>query len=216
MANYYKCCRILVDIPPGGMEMASMDRQHEKKLKEAEKAYNKWKRAFLAGKISKEELKEKLRPYKYELHELNLVKLKEGDIPPREEDNSGGKEEPETVRPVEPVAYPPWRKRSSLTLEEIEDSIDMLSLDSRPSETLQMLYEKRYGEQLSPPENPVVFSIEDDDPEDYDLPGTNIRELPSFEDEGDESEPAELGKPAERKERKSFWKGLRRRNREQA
>jgi hypothetical protein len=198
--------------------LASTDRQHEKKLREAEKAYNKWKKAFLAGKISKEELKEKLRPYKYELHDLNLVKLKEGDIPPEKSEQPAPDEaKGEVHKPIDPVTYPPWRKRSSLTLEEIEDNIDMLSLESRPSETLQMLYEKRYGEQLSPPENPVIFSIEEEDEEEDQVPGRKIGELPSFDEGEDEEEPSpEPEKPGMRKERKPFWKGLRRRNKGQA
>lgn len=194
--------------------MASTDRQHEKKLREAEKAYNKWKKAFLAGKISKEELKEKLRPYKYELHELNLVKLKEGDMPPKEgEEQPKEDKEEEIEKPTAPVSYPPWKKGSPLTLEEIENRIDMLSLDSRPSETLQMLYQKRYGESLSPPEDPVLFRIEDDE-EEEELPGRSPGELPSYEEE--EETLKEPEQPTRRKERKPFWKGLGRRNKEKA
>jgi hypothetical protein len=192
--------------------MASKDRQHEKKLREAEKAYNKWRKAFLAGKISKEELKENLRPFKYELHELNLVRLKEGDVPP--EDKEGEKEEEEAPKvPSAPVSYPPWSKKSSLTMDEIEERVDLLSLESRPSETLQMLYEKRYGEELSPPTDPVVFNIEDED-YDEELPGRKFGELPSFEEGEVDSEDmeAEEERPGNRKERKPFWKGLRRKN----
>ncbi len=196
--------------------MASTDRQHEKKLREAEKAYNKWKKAFLAGKISKDELKEHLRPFKYELNELNLVKLKEGDLPPEAEKESGSEDQkvPET-KPMASVSYPPWKKRSSITMDEIEERVDLLSLDSRPSETLQMLYEKRYGEELSPPSDPVTFKVESEDDEEYLLPGASIRQLPSFEEEEKEEDtPGELEGPVKRKERKPFWKGLGRRKKD--
>jgi len=181
-----------VTIPSGGIRLAQTDRNHEKRLKEAEKAYSRWKKAYLSGKISKDELKEKLRPYKYELHELNLVKLKEGDAPPpREtgkepsapEGRAGEDEAGASLR----ADHSPWKKRSSLTIEEIEKRIDLLSLGSRPSETLQMLYEKRYGEQLEPPQDIVVFhESETDVPEREESYGSSISDPGSpDEPEGD-------------------------------
>lgn len=190
--------------------MARTDRKQEKKLKEAEKAYNKWKRAFIAGKITKDELKDKLRPYKYELHELNLVKLKEGDLPPKDEDKTdeGSQETGKEPAVRKPVTYPPWKKRSSLTMEEIEDRVDLLSLGKKPSETLKMLYEKRYGEELSPPEDPILLDIDEEDlkelPEDtsYGLPPAEEEdeEEPSGSDDEENQEKADQKKP--------FWKGL--------
>jgi hypothetical protein len=43
---------------------------HKNKLREAQRIYTKNFKAFKQGKISKEEMKEALRPYKYELREL--------------------------------------------------------------------------------------------------------------------------------------------------
>ncbi|MGA1819869.1 MAG: hypothetical protein ACMUHU_02550, partial [Thermoplasmatota archaeon] len=55
---------------PGGIVLPEDDRQHQKRLKEAKKVYEKNLKAFSQGKITKDELKEKLRPYKFELKEL--------------------------------------------------------------------------------------------------------------------------------------------------
>jgi hypothetical protein len=203
--------------------MASTDRKHEKKLREAEKEYNKWKKAFLAGKITKEELKERLRPFKYELHELNLVKLKEGDLPPKEteEEEEAKEEEKKVIDVKEKVSYSPWSKRSSLTIEEIEERVDLLSLGSRPSETLQMLYEKRYGEDLSPPEDLISYHVEAEveDDDESGLPPSRREELPEFDDAFDDSrknddEDGEDG--GEKKEKKPFWKGLLKRKKGEA
>jgi hypothetical protein len=54
---------------------------HKGRLKEAWEAYTTNVKKFKKGKISKEELKETLRPYKYELRELGFpVKIKD-DVP---------------------------------------------------------------------------------------------------------------------------------------
>lgn len=184
IANYYIIRRILVTIPSGGIRLAQTDRNHEKRLKEAEKAYGRWKKAYLSGKISKDELKEKLRPYKYELHELNLVKLKEEAAhPPRETGEGpsapeGGAGEDEAGASLR-ADHSPWKRRSSLTMEEIEKRIDLLSLGSRPSETLQMLYEKRYGEQLEPPQDIVVFHEERTDVPEGESHGSSVSDYGS-------------------------------------
>lgn len=193
--------------------MASIDKKKEKKLKEAEKAYNKWKRAYLSGRISKEELKDKLRPYKYELNELNLVKLKEGDEPSKEGEEG---KETEAKKVMKPVSYPPWKKRSSLTVEEIETRVDQLSLGSRPSETLQKLYERRYGEELEAPKDLLVYHIDDEDEEDIEDHHDH------FLEEEEEVEPVQTlstkdQEEAEEGEKKPFWKGiLKRKNKGEA
>ena len=194
--------------------MAPTDRKHEKKLREAERSYNKWKKAFLAGRISKDELKDKLRPYKYELHELNLVKLKESDHPSTE-----GEDEPASEKKVidvqKPTTYPPWKKASSLTIEDIEGKVDQLSLGAKPSETLQMLYEKRYGEDLAPPQDLVSFHVDDEDDSMEDLPTRSYSELPPVEEssEGadDEGDVDDKGS-----KKKRFWKGLLKRKKGEA
>lgn len=193
--------------------MAPTDRKHEKKLREAERAYNKWRKAFLAGKISKDEFKDKLRPFKYELHELKLVKLKEGDTPPKEEGDEPASEK-KVIDVQRPVTYHPWKKASSLTIEEIERRVDLLSLGSKPSETLQMLYEKRYGEDLAPPQDLVTFHVDDEEDDVEDLPTRSYSELPPV-GEDKESTGDEEGADDETK-KKPFWKGLLKRKKGEA
>jgi hypothetical protein len=145
----------VTDSLTGGISLAPEDKQHKKRLKEAQKTYTKYLKAFQQGKITKDELKEKLRPYKYELKELGFpVKIKDeeektSDTPGKEETSK----EPDRV----PVAYKPWKKRSSLTIEEIERRVDTLSPGRSTSEKLKKLYETRFGEELAPPEDLIPF-----------------------------------------------------------
>ena len=98
--------------------MAQDDKQHKKRLKEARRIYERSFKAFKQGKIDKDELKEKLRPYKYELKELGYpVKIKDDDRP--KEEKKEGSEAPKVQQKIT-VAYKPWAQRSSLTIEEIE------------------------------------------------------------------------------------------------
>ena len=128
------------------MLLAQDDKQHKKRLKEAHKYF----KAFKQGKISKDELKERLRPYKYELKELGYpVKIKDDDG--TKEENEEGKE-PSTSTQKITVAYKPWTQSSSLTISEIERNVDLLSIGSSTSENLKRIYASRYGEELPPPE----------------------------------------------------------------
>lgn len=179
--------------------MAQDDKQQKKRLKEAQRTYNKFFKAFKQGKITKDELKEKLRPYKYELKELGYpVKIKDDDKPKEEEE-----EEKETVQKVKdqriPVSYKPWSKRSSLTIEEIERKVDLLSIGSSSSDTLKKLYQSRYGEELPPPDDLVPFERGE-----RELPSRKVKgALPAAEDDG-----AEDGSELVAGEKRSFWKSL--------
>jgi len=140
---------------PGGIQLAPDDKQHKKRLKEAQKTYTRYLKAFQQGKITKDELREKLRPYKFELKELGFpVKIKD-----EEERPSGAPEKVEEERPRQvPIVYNPWKKRSSLTIEEIEKRVDTLSPGRSTSDKLKKLYESRFGEELAPPGDLIPFS----------------------------------------------------------
>ena len=99
------------------MLLAQDDKQHKKRLKEARRTYERSFKAFKQGRMDKDELKEKLRPYKYELKELGYpVKIKDDDRPKEEE--KAKIETPGSQQKIT-VAYKPWAQRSSLTIEEI-------------------------------------------------------------------------------------------------
>lgn len=181
--------------------MPQDERQHKKRLKEADKVYKKYFKAFTQGKVTKDELREKLRPYKFELKELGYpVKIREDEKPPGEM-SEGKKEEVKTTTSAEvatasKVDFRPWSKRSTLTMEEIEKRIDLRSIGTSTSEPLSSLYRSRYGEELPPPEDLVPF-----EPPRKDLPAARTREaLPAAPDEEEEEEVAG--------EKRSFWKSL--------
>ncbi|MGA1872656.1 MAG: hypothetical protein ACMUHY_03200 [Thermoplasmatota archaeon] len=177
--------------------MPEDERQHKKKLKEAKKVYEKNFKAFSQGKITKDELKDKLRPYKYELKELGYpVKIKDDDGPSDDEKGKPGEESTKKSKPVKaPVSYRTWAKRSSLTTEEIERNIDILSLGSSTSESLKSLYKSKYGEELPPPEDLIPFEKPDKE-----LPATRPRSaLPSADVEAEDTVAGE---------KRSFWKSL--------
>jgi hypothetical protein len=172
---------------PGGIPLAPEDKQHQKRLKEAKKIYTKSLKAFQQGKITKDELKEKLRPYKYELKELGFpVKIKDEEEKPSEAPKKEEDKKPERS----PIAYKAWNKRSSLTIEEIEKSIDTLSPGRSTSEKLKKLYESRFGEELAPPEDLIPF-----DRVGSELPEGKVRgALPAAvgpEDEAEEESPGD-------------------------
>ena len=176
--------------------MAQDDKEHKKKLKEAQKTYNKFFKAFKQGKITKDELKEKLRPYKYELKELGYpVKIKDDDRP-KEESKT---EKTEEVKEHKiPVSYKPWSKRSSMTIEEIEKNVDLMSLGSSSSDSLKRLYQSRYGEELAPPNDLIPFESGGNE-----LPQRRVRgALPAAEEVEDDGSETVAG------EKRSFWKSL--------
>lgn len=181
--------------------MAPGDKQHKKRLKEAEKTYSKSMKAFQQGKISKDELKERLRPYKYELKELGYpVKIKDDDRPKEE---TTIKEEAKTPTKI---TYTSWKKRSSLTMEEIEDRIDTLSFGGKPSDSLRKLYQEKYGEDLMPPENLLPF-----EPVKEELPTRRVRgALPAADEEQDT-----VLRGNEETEKKPFWKSIFKGNRKE-
>ena len=174
--------------------MAPEEKQHKKRLKEAENTYSKSMKAFKQGKISKEDLKDKLRPYKHELKELGYpVKIKDDDRP-KDENKDEIRETPIKI------TYKPWKNRSSLTIEEIESRVDTLSYGAVPSDSLKKLYLERYGEDLLPPENLLPFeSVRND------LPERTVKgELPAVKEEEEDL----MVRGNEEPEKKPFWKSL--------
>ncbi len=144
--------------------MAPSDRKHQKRLKEAERKLIKMNKLRVQGKITKEEFAQALRPYKDELIELGYpIKIKEKpgeDSRPIPEE---GSIQVVSVQTSE-VTVKPYRKRSTLTIEEIEHSIDRLSAGSEHGERLRRLYAERYGEELAPPEEEFNVAITTDEP----------------------------------------------------
>jgi hypothetical protein len=181
---------------PGGIILAQEDKQQKKRLKEAQKTYNKFFKAFKQGKITKDELKEKLRPYKYELKELGYpVKIKDDDRPKEEKEEEQIKETKETKIAI---SYKPWSKRSSLTIEEIERKVDLLSMGST-SDNLKRLYQSKYGEELPPPEDLIPFERGG-----LTLPSRKVKgALPAAGDDAEEE-----GSQMVAGEKRSFWKSL--------
>ncbi len=179
--------------------MAPDEKQQKKKLKEAQKIYTKSFKAFKQGKITKDELKERLRPYKYELRELGYpVKIKDDD--PGQSGTVQEKEDTPTESPIT-ISYKPWNRRSTLTVEEIETRIDMLDAGRAPSESLKRLYEARYGEELPPPEDLIPFERADNE-----LPARKSRgDLPPGPDQEEDRTPA--SRPQRRPFLKSLFKG---------
>ena len=177
--------------------MASLEKDKKRRLKEADDAYKKYVKAFKNGKISKDELKDKLRPYRFELKELGYnVKIKEdAEQAPQTETAATQAAAAQTFEASEvPTTYPGWKKRSSLTVEEIESRVDVLSLSANPSETLKKLYQQRYGEELAPPLDLVH----------YEAPSGRVQPPP----DGDAPEAGLPPAASEDPERKPFWKGL--------
>lgn len=175
--------------------MPADDKEKKKRQKEAARVYEKSMKAFSQGKITKEELKDRLRPYKYDLKDLGYpVTIKEDDRP-REEENAPVKEK--EAGPKEPLSYAPWKKRSQLTMEEIESEVDSLSLSRSPSDSLRKLYQERYGEDLAPPEELVPF-----EPVREGLPERKISgELPAAEEDT-------VVKGNEPRDKAPFWKSM--------
>ncbi|MBN1540035.1 MAG: hypothetical protein JW939_07810 [Candidatus Thermoplasmatota archaeon] len=180
--------------------MPEDDRQHRKRLKEADKVYKKYFKAFKQGKVTKDELRERLRPYKFELKELGYpVKIKDDERPSGEQPVEKKEEEKATPGAAamtgSKVTYRPWSKRSTLTMEEIEKNIDLRSIGTSGSEPLSSLYRSRYGEELLPPGDLVPF-----EPSRRDLPAPRPREaLPAPSDEAEEEVAGE---------KRSFWRSL--------
>lgn len=187
--------------------MVSLDKEKKKRQKEAKTVYEKSLKAFNNGEISKDQLKERLRPYKYELKELGYpVKIKDEEQPPQLDtskatgslaDAMAGKEQADPGRTgMLPSDVVPWKKRSHLTLDEIEKRIDQISLSKKPSERLQTMYHNRYGEDLEPPLDLVPYRVSSgtDQP---DVAPSPAPQQTSDAGNGDDS----TGK-------RPFWKGL--------
>ncbi len=139
--------------------MAPSDRKHQKRLKEAERKLIKMNKLRVQGKISKEEFAQALRPYKDELIELGYpIKIKDKPRQESEPTPEEGSIQVVSIKPSE-VTVKPYEKRSTLTIEEIEHSIDRLSSGSEHGERLRMLYEERYGEELTPPTKDINVTI---------------------------------------------------------
>jgi len=177
--------------------MASPEREHKKRLKEAEKTLIRMNKLRVQGKIGKEEFVQALRPYKDELIELGYpIRTKEGT----KEEAVSEKENIEDRKQKERVGHRVdtdirWRKRSTLTMDEIERSIDRFSTGKKPSGSLQRIFQERYGEELEPPEEGVTFTMGSDDGGD-----------PPVEEELRAEEPEEDGTAGS--EKKPFWKSM--------
>jgi hypothetical protein len=145
--------------------LADDEKAHQKRLKEARKVLEKSYKLYQDGKIDQTELKERLRPYKAELVELNLVKGSKTDPPqgekPAEDRPDVAKASVAAAEIVEvPIALRtrPWTRRSTLTLDEIRRRVDQLG-SAGPSEGLRESYRQRYGEDLAPPPDNVTFQV---------------------------------------------------------
>ena len=172
--------------------MAPSDRKHQKRLKEAERKLIKMNKLRVQGKISKEEFAQALRPYKDELIELGYpIKIK--DKPMQEPIHEEGSIQVVSIKPSE-VTVKPYEKRSTLTIEEIEHSIDRLSTGSEHGERLRRLYAERYGEELEPPVKDINVTITADRPIGSEDPTPAPGKEPSGG--GDEAD------------RKPFWKNI--------
>ena len=172
--------------------MAPSDRKHQKRLKEAERKLIKMNKLRVQGKINKEEFAQALRPYKDELIELGYpIKIK--DKPMQEPTPEEGPIQVVSVQPSE-VTVKPYEKRSTLTIEEIEQSIDRLSAGSEHGEGLRRLYAERYGEELTPPEKDINVTITAEKPIGYGAPSP----APGKEPPGGGGEA----------DKKPFWKSI--------
>jgi hypothetical protein len=139
--------------------LADNDRKHQKRLKEARKTWDKYTGLYKDGKISSDDLKDKLRPYKAELVEIGLIK---GD---KKEEPKEETQPPMTMSPAEKpqkrilhVRTDPWQRRSNLSMDEIRRKVDLQGLQG-PSESLKESYRSKYGEDLSAPSEEVVFQV---------------------------------------------------------
>ena len=185
--------------------MASPDKKHKKKLKEADKAFQKQYKLLKSGKITKEEFKKKIKPFKEELIELGYPIKSSGEDEEREEKPEEAeaekvekpKEKPDNEQKV-PVKVNPWKKKSQLTIEEIESRVDELSLGGRPSDGLRKLYQEKYGEELESPEQDdtlLPYQFEDESETETEMPP---------EEESDETEESQEGK----KPKKGIFKSV--------
>ena len=185
--------------------MASPDKKHKKKLKEADKAFQKQYKLLKSGKITKEEFKKKIKPFKKELIELGYPIKSSGE----DEETEEKPEEAETEKVEKPQEKPeeerkvsvkvnPWKKKSQLTIEEIESRVDELSLGGRPSDGLRKLYQERYGEELESPEQEktlLPYEFEDESEAETEM---------HTEEESDETEEPEETK----KSKKGIFKSV--------
>jgi hypothetical protein len=187
------------------MHLASDDKKHAKRLKEADKIFQKQYKLLKTGKITKDQFKERIKPYKDELIELGYPIKSSKKEDAAEEPKSVSAEpveaEPEEVKktPIARIKVNQWEKRSSLTMEEIEMRIDEISLGRNPSDGLKALYEAKYGEELEPPAELVQFTMPEDsssDSTDYVVPEDNVEE------------PEESQAIVETGKKKSFFKSV--------
>ncbi|MCU0799513.1 MAG: hypothetical protein MUC62_07565 [Candidatus Thermoplasmatota archaeon] len=187
--------------------MASLDKDKKKRLKEASSLYEKSLKAFQKGDITKEELKERLRPYKYELRELGYpVKIKDDEGQPSTGVNGpvaapiAASDKEDDARRTAAASYTlnitPWSRRSQLTMDEVEKRVDTISLTKQPSEKLQSMYQDRYGEDLRPPLDLVPYTASSNGPPQAPKGPGQVQLAPS-DAQADEDSP-----------RKPFWKGL--------
>jgi len=180
--------------------LASMDPDHKKRLKEAKKLYERSMKEFKAGKITKDALKDRLRPYKFELRDLGYpVTIKEDEKPTEAAPTPtavapGEAAQVEGIEVAEmPIDATPWKRSSALTMEEIERRIDLLSFERNPSDSLRKIYRARYGEELAAP----VESIPQAPPTEGEAPSAPSAPEPA-------APSAELA-PAEKR---PFWRSM--------
>jgi hypothetical protein len=139
--------------------LAADDKKHQKMLKEADKAFQKNYKLLKSGKITKDEFKKRILPYKEELIELGYpIKSSKKEKTEEEEEKQETETEPVSTSEAEEkprVRIHPWKKKSNLTIGEIEEKIDELTLGRVGTEGLKALYQARYGEELALPEEDI-------------------------------------------------------------
>lgn len=171
------------------------------RLKKAEKLYKKYYlKKYKKGKISRDELRAVLAPYREELAYLGLIKgeKKAEEKPARAPPAAPGKGEAGEVvsREVKEaiiLSIPEMGPEDTLPVEEIERRVD--ALEEERLSRIRELYRQKYGEELELPEE-----IE-----------RRRRELWALKEEVGERAPQKQERPeaapqaVERVEKKSFW-----------
>ncbi|MCD6110462.1 MAG: hypothetical protein J7K08_02140 [Thermoplasmata archaeon] len=185
------------------LEMNQQEDMDPRRLKKAEKLYKKYYlKKYKKGKISREELRAVLSPYREELAYLGLIKgerkeeRKPAEAPsvaPRAGE-AAAVEVSSGVKEAIILSTPEMGPEDALPVEEIEKRVD--ALEEERLSRIRELYRQKYGEELELPEE-----IE-----------RRKRELWALREEVGEGERAPAperveGGPevAEVRERKSFW-----------
>lgn len=139
--------------------MTQQEDMDPRRLKKAEKLYKKYYlKKYRKGKISKEELRAVLAPYKEELAYLGLIKGERREekrpvetpaIKAKAEETAGAEVSRE-VKEAIILSTPEIGPEDALPVEEIERRVD--ALDEERLSRIRELYRQKYGEELELPE----------------------------------------------------------------